>query len=1079
MPSWTHDTLIHAARRLAWIAAALVAAVGVCSLLGWTLGVAGASRLTPHSPAMAPNAAIASILFGLALLAHARPPRHPRVAVAARAAGWAGAVVALAVGMQWVVGADFGVDQLLFTTTGPHPGRMGPLACLALACLGAALELDRRRRIDGRLVNLVALAPLLLGLLSIAGYVSGVTGFTALGGTLRIALPSAVMLVAAGFALLLARPQRGTVRLLVSSGPGGLLARRLLPLAVLLPLALDALRLWLTDAGVLSTSTGSWAFVFLLLTLFAAVVLRLGRGLDLLEVGRRAAEDRLRTSEAQARSVTDSAHDAIVSADASGSITLFNPGAGRLFGWTAPEILGRSVTLLMPERCRRSYAVELAAIGGEAAPAPGAAPLEYRGVTKDGRELDLELSLAQFDDGGGVQVTAIMRDISARKLLEERAREETARGARIVAAQSAIAEGAGGLLTTLDLVAAEACEIVGSDGAVVELPDGDDMVYRAAYGDAKPDLGRRIPLAGSLAGVALETGRTQRVADARVDDRLDRAACERAGVRSLICVLLRHGSETIGVLKVLSAAPHAFDERDERTLELLAGLAAATVHRAQVERRLAALHAAGAALSGARSLQDGLAGALRGLGEQLGWAIGAVWLIDARDGSLACAETWHEHGLAAVSYLEICGAPEAAGAGGRVDGVRRASRPAWMEHVGVAPDASLDPRRARAASAAGVRTLAAVPIVSGGETLGVVELGSLEALTHDGATLQLVADVATAVGQFVQRRRAEDRMTVQAVNLAAVAELSHTLAQVPSPAETRSVLVRAIRELARADSVMLLEPDGPSHLAITAESGGLAPVGARVHLDRDEAIAIDVFRSGRGRFVADYTTEPRVAHAIRDASQLRSGHYEPLIRDGETTGVIVIATRELRSKDAGGVDTLMRLLAGEASSALALSDLVATLDARARTDQLTGLANRRTWDEELPRELARAARTGQPLALAIIDLDRFKAYNDAHGHPAGDRLLRSVAAAWTERLRLTDILARYGGEEFAVLLPGCDPAAAERVAETLRSAVPGPETCSIGLVTWDGEEPGEVLFARADTALYRAKDGGRDRVVAA
>jgi PAS domain S-box-containing protein len=403
MPSRTHDTLVDAARRLAWIAAALVAAIGVCSLLGWSLGIAAASRLTPDSPVMAPNAAIASILFGLALFAHARPPRHPRVAVAARAAGWAGTVVAFVVGTQWVVGADFGVDQLLFTATGPQPGRMGPMACLALVFLGAALELDRRRRIDGRLVNLVALAPLLLGLLSIAGYVSGVTGFTALGGTLRIALPSAVMLVAAGIALLLARPQRGTVRLLVSSGPGGLLARRLLPLAVLLPLVLDALRLQLIDAGVVSTSTGSWAFVFLILTLFAAVVLWLAGGLDLLEVGRRAAEDRLRTSEAQARSVADSAHDAIVTADANGWITFFNPGAERLFGWTAHEVLGRPVTLLMPERSRRAYVAELATISGEAAPAPGAAPLERSGVTKDGRELDLELSLAEVDHGGSVQ----------------------------------------------------------------------------------------------------------------------------------------------------------------------------------------------------------------------------------------------------------------------------------------------------------------------------------------------------------------------------------------------------------------------------------------------------------------------------------------------------------------------------------------------------------------------------------------------------------------------------------------------------------------------------------------------------
>jgi diguanylate cyclase (GGDEF)-like protein len=175
----------------------------------------------------------------------------------------------------------------------------------------------------------------------------------------------------------------------------------------------------------------------------------------------------------------------------------------------------------------------------------------------------------------------------------------------------------------------------------------------------------------------------------------------------------------------------------------------------------------------------------------------------------------------------------------------------------------------------------------------------------------------------------------------------------------------------------------------------------------------------------------------------------------------------------------MRLLAGEAGTALALSDLVATLDARAHTDQLTGLANRRTWDHELPREIARARRCGEPLSLAILDLDRFKAYNDRHGHPAGDRLLRSAAAAWSERLRTTDVLARYGGEEFAVLLPRCDAHSAAQVADALRAAVPGEETCSVGVVTWDGSESAEALVGRADAALYAAKDAGRDRVVAA
>jgi diguanylate cyclase (GGDEF)-like protein len=150
----------------------------------------------------------------------------------------------------------------------------------------------------------------------------------------------------------------------------------------------------------------------------------------------------------------------------------------------------------------------------------------------------------------------------------------------------------------------------------------------------------------------------------------------------------------------------------------------------------------------------------------------------------------------------------------------------------------------------------------------------------------------------------------------------------------------------------------------------------------------------------------------------------------------------------------------------------------ARTDSLTGVANRRAWDEELPRELARAARSGQPMCVALLDLDHFKAYNDEHGHQAGDRLLKAAAAAWEGRLRKTDLLARYGGEEFAVLLPDCALDDAMEIAGRLRTAQP-EGTCSIGVADWDGREDLGQLIARADRALYAAKAGGRDRCVAA
>jgi diguanylate cyclase (GGDEF)-like protein len=159
--------------------------------------------------------------------------------------------------------------------------------------------------------------------------------------------------------------------------------------------------------------------------------------------------------------------------------------------------------------------------------------------------------------------------------------------------------------------------------------------------------------------------------------------------------------------------------------------------------------------------------------------------------------------------------------------------------------------------------------------------------------------------------------------------------------------------------------------------------------------------------------------------------------------------------------------------------LMAALAEVARTDELTGLGNRRAWAEALHREMSRATRDSTPLCVAIVDLDHFKGYNDRHGHLAGDRLLKELASAWTGELRASDVLTRYGGEEFALALPGCSLDDAGRLIERLRSATPAGETCSAGIVTWDGTETGDELVGRADAALYEAKELGRDRIVAA
>ena len=162
-----------------------------------------------------------------------------------------------------------------------------------------------------------------------------------------------------------------------------------------------------------------------------------------------------------------------------------------------------------------------------------------------------------------------------------------------------------------------------------------------------------------------------------------------------------------------------------------------------------------------------------------------------------------------------------------------------------------------------------------------------------------------------------------------------------------------------------------------------------------------------------------------------------------------------------------------------VQDQAAQLAALAHNDALTGIPNRRSWDLDLVREMARARRGGTPLHLALLDVDHFKRFNDTNGHQAGDLLLKSAAASWRTRLREGDMLTRYGGEEFAALLVGCSQADTVAILDRVRAATPLGETVSIGVAQWDGRQSPEELIGVADGALYQAKHRGRNRVVAA
>jgi diguanylate cyclase (GGDEF)-like protein/PAS domain S-box-containing protein len=167
-----------------------------------------------------------------------------------------------------------------------------------------------------------------------------------------------------------------------------------------------------------------------------------------------------------------------------------------------------------------------------------------------------------------------------------------------------------------------------------------------------------------------------------------------------------------------------------------------------------------------------------------------------------------------------------------------------------------------------------------------------------------------------------------------------------------------------------------------------------------------------------------------------------------------------------------------------------TLEDLALTDALTNAGNRRYFDQILERELSRSRRSHAPLALAVLDLDHFKSINDAWGHPAGDRVLVTFVKAVQEAVRNYDYVARIGGEEFAVVLPGSARSDALVVADRICASVRSTNffvtedhairvTCSAGLTSAaTSDDNSESLMRRADHALYLAKSGGRDRVVA-
>jgi two-component system, cell cycle response regulator len=356
---------------------------------------------------------------------------------------------------------------------------------------------------------------------------------------------------------------------------------------------------------------------------------------------------------------------------------------------------------------------------------------------------------------------------------------------------------------------------------------------------------------------------------------------------------------------------------------------------------------------------------------------------------------------------------------------------------------------------------------------GVAGTARRAALTVAGFWLVAIATAACSSLNERALRRGREQLDA----------LTRMVARLDRPQGTDEVvdvlLFAAVEAFGFRRAAAVLDDGGPARLRVLGADGAVAAGTPPVSPANPRPPGTD--RSVRLLARLDHATHPALAAALPEA---RNVVLAPLLVDGAMIGAVAfeLGGRASARVSASSIGMLTQFTA-HASLAFGNARLLHEVRRLASTDPLTGVANRRAFDEGLARELSRARRYGEPLSLVLVDVDHFKRVNDAHGHQVGDDVLRHLGRRLRDAARPMDLPARYGGEEFAVILPSCGPEDAVAVAERLRLAVvvdaPVSITASAGVATLHGGMDADGLVTAADRALYAAKRAGRDRTHAA
>ena len=379
------------------------------------------------------------------------------------------------------------------------------------------------------------------------------------------------------------------------------------------------------------------------------------------------------------------------------------------------------------------------------------------------------------------------------------------------------------------------------------------------------------------------------------------------------------------------------------------------------------------------------------------------------------------------------------------------------------------------------------PLISRGNLVGILAISKKPAGKYSLDETNLVENLSSQIAISIEKEYIQAELRKNEQELSLINRLAAVITSSLNLNEIYDAFVAGLREVIELDftAVLMVEEKELILTALYSDVGWTSHVGSRIPV---KGTATEwIMKSKKYLYEPDlehdrmfYTGEEYLNRGIKSVL------YLPLITKGEVIGSLIVASKRKNAYTNQQIQ-LMERLAVQVSTSIANVQLYAKAEQRARIDELTGLFNRRHFDESLTQEVNRHSRYGSMLTIAFLDLDNFKNFNDTMGHTAGDRLLSQIGRLIKSSLRNIDQAFRYGGDEFAIIMPHTAIEDAQVVAERIRLRIGSNTniekaenkiliTASIGLACWpsDGLTPDDLINA-VDKALYYAKQTGGNR----